>query len=111
VGVENIVSPTNDVVLTHANGRDLRYWNVAAELSGPHAIVQSYDTSKLDAAPVDTVQKRVAANLGHADSAEELHRMLGGMVAEDNLPRYYVAGVLKDEAEADEPLPTLDKAE
>jgi serine/threonine protein kinase len=111
VGVENIVSPTNDVVLTHANGRDLRYWNVAAELAGPHAIVQSYDTSKLDAAPVDTVQKRVAANLGHAETAEELHRMLGGMVAEDNLPRYYVAGVLKDEAEAEVPLPALDKAE
>ena len=34
VGIENVVSPANDVVLTYANGRDLRYWDVAAELTG-----------------------------------------------------------------------------
>jgi hypothetical protein len=114
VGVENVVSPYNDVVLTYANGRDLRYWDVAAELTGPHTFILSYDTSKLDAAPVDTVQKRVALNLTKAGSVEELHRVLGSMVHEANLPRYYVAGMVVAAAEQMEEsgdLPPLDKAE
>lgn len=96
VGMENLVTPSNDAVLTFASGRDLRYWDVAAELGGPHALIQSYDTSKLDAAPVDTVQRRVATDLGKARSAEELHRVLASMVSAENLPRYYVAAALAD---------------
>jgi len=116
VGVENVVSPYNDVVLTYANGRDLRYWDVAAELNGPHTYILSYDTHKLDSAPVDTVQKRVATSLGRAGSVEELHRVLSSMVPEASLPRYYVAATLLEEAdvrqgEEDGGLSLLDKAE
>jgi hypothetical protein len=112
VGVENVVSPYNDVVLTYANGRDLRYWDVAAQLNGPHTYILSYDTSKLDAAPVDTVQKKVALSLAKSSSVEELHRVLGSMVREANLPRYYLAAMILPEAEAQaEPFEPLDKAE
>ncbi len=114
IGVENIVSPYNDVVLTYANGRDLRYWDVAAELRGPHTFLLSYDTSKLDAAPVDTVQKRVALSLARSESVEELHRVLGSMVIEANLPRYYVAATVLEEGEQEAPrevFEPLDKAE
>lgn len=111
LGVENIVSPHNDVVLTHTNGRDLRYWDVAAELAEPHTIIQSYDTSKLDAAPLDTLQRRVVANLSHAESADELHRMLTSMLAQENIPRYYVAAVMREQNEHLDALPVLDKAE
>lgn len=96
VGVENVVSAYNDVVLTYANGRDLRYWEVQASLEEPHTYILSYDTSKLDAAPIDTVQRAVASSIGAITSAQELHRVLGGMVAEANLPRYYLAASLSD---------------
>jgi serine/threonine protein kinase len=122
IGVENVVSPYNDVVLTYANGRDLRYWDVAAELNNMHTYILSYDTSKLDAAPVDTVQKRVVANLATAGSVDEMHLILGSMVSEENLPRYYVAAVMQDEeaaaggqeesyGDATEQPPKYDKAE
>jgi hypothetical protein len=121
VGVENVVSPANDVVLTYANGRDLRYWDVAAEMHGPHTYVLSYDTSKLDTAPMDTVQRRVAESLGRADGVEELHAILSGLVAQENLPRYYVAAMFDDRKEREgrdgepgeglEGLAQLDKAE
>ena len=113
IGVENVVSPYNDAVLTYANGRDLRYWDVAADLKAPHSYILSYDTSKLDTAPVDTVQRRIAQSLAHAESVEELHGVLSSMVIEANLPRYYVAATLLPDAERleDGQLMPLDKAE
>ena len=111
VGVDNVVSPANEVILTHMNGRALRYWSVYAGLSGPHVVVQGHDTGNLDSAAVDTVQRRVAANLNHAESSEELHRKLSSMVPEGSLPRCYVAGFLRQGVEAEATLPVLDKAE
>ncbi len=114
VGIENVVTPSNDAVMTFVSGKDLRYWDVAAELAGPHALIQSYDTAKLDAAPIDTVQRRLAADMHRAHSAEDLHRVLASMVTLEALPRYYVGAVLVDEvaqAQHDETLTPLDKAQ
>jgi tetratricopeptide (TPR) repeat protein len=94
VGVENVVTPYNDVVLNFAGGRDLRYWEVAASLGDPHAYILSYDTTKLDSVPADTVQKRVAVSLAKSEHVKELHGILSSMVVEENLPRYYVAAIL-----------------
>jgi hypothetical protein len=114
VGVENVVSPSNKVVLTYAQGRDLRYWHVAAALNEPHTYILSYDTSKLDANPGDNLQKRVALSLAQAESVDELHRVLSSLVVEGNLPRYYLAAVMLPKEEAAAPAPELlplDKAE
>ncbi|TWW09578.1 hypothetical protein E3A20_12970, partial [Planctomyces bekefii] len=114
IGVENYVSPSNDVVLTYANGRDLRYWDVTADLNGPHCYILSYDTSKLDAAPIDTVQRRIAQSLAEAERVEDLHRILGSMVRESSLPRYYVSAILNtqvEEGESEPDLPDLPKAQ
>lgn len=114
IGAENLVSPHNEAVLTYAHGRDLRYWAVSAELSGPHTYILSYDTSKLDANPGDVAQKRVAMSMAHVESVDDLHRLLSSLVIEGNLPRYYLAAMLRSEEVTDEQTPELtplDKAE
>lgn len=100
IGAENVVTPANDIVLTFANGRDLRYWDVAAELRGPHVYILSYDTSKLDAAPVDSVQRRVAENMSKNGEIGLIENVLSSLVPEGHLPRYYLAAVLPEKADA-----------
>jgi len=110
IGSENIVSPYNDAVLTYASGRDLRYWEVFASLVGPHTYMLSYDTSKLDLTPGDSVQRKVATSLSQVAGVEELHRVLASLVTEGNLPRYYLAATLLPDAAAEE-LPVLDRVD
>jgi tetratricopeptide (TPR) repeat protein len=99
VGTENVVTPYNEVILQFSSGRDLRYWEVAASLADPHAYILSYDTSKIDQAPVDTLQKQVAESIAFASGEEEMHQALCSLVAEEHLPRYYVAAVMRDESQ------------
>ena len=110
IGSENIVAPFNDVVLTYANGRDLRYWEVTASLDGPHTYLLSHDTSKLDLTPGDSVQRKVAATLMDVSGGEELHRVLATLVGAVNLPRYYLAAKLLPGVEA-ESLPVLGRVD
>ena len=113
IGVENVVTPSNDIVLTFTNGRDLRYWDVTAAMDGPHAYILSYDTSKLDSAPVDSVQRRVAENIAKNGEIALIEDVLASLVPEGHLPRYYLAAVMpeKSHESAISPLQTLDKAE
>jgi hypothetical protein len=110
IGSENIVSPYNDAVLTYASGRDLRYWEVFASLVGPHTYMLSYDTSKLDLTPGDSVQRKVATSLSQVAGVEELHRVLASLVTEGNLPRYYLAATMLSDVPAEE-LPVLDRVD
>ncbi len=96
IGSDSFVTPYNRVVLTYANGRDLRYWDVASELKGPHLFVVSYDTSKLDAVAADTVRKKLPSPKEVGPQAGDMHRALVAIVSEQNLPRYYVANAIDD---------------
>jgi hypothetical protein len=116
IGTDNAVSPLNDIVLTYAQGRDLRYWDISASLSGPHTYILSYDTSKLDATLEEAAQRRVASNVAQVQSVDEFHRLLASVVIEANLPRYYLAAVMIEHSGEDQlppqlPYPPLDKAE
>ncbi len=113
IGVENVVTPANDIILTFTSGRDLRYWEVAADLTGPHVYILSYDTSKLDAANVDSVQRRVAEDIAKDGEIALIDDVLASLVPEGHLPRYYLAAVLPEKAD-DSAFSThvrLDKAE
>jgi hypothetical protein len=96
VGVENIITPYNEVVLQFSNGRDLRYWEIAASLGEPHAFVASYDTSKIDASAGDTLSAQVNQLIQDGENSQELHAALCTLVAEEQLPRYYVAAIMDD---------------
>jgi len=96
VGAENLVTPYNDVVVHLASGRDLRYWEVVAELSGDHTWLLSYDTSKLDGIAGDTLVRRGIGNLANASSSR-LHSLMEDVVLAESLPRYYVAAIMNPE--------------
>jgi len=99
IGVENVVTPANDIVLTFASGRDLRYWEVVADLKGPHVYILSYDTSKLDSANIDSVQRRVAEGMAKDGEIALIDDVLSSLVPEGHLPRYYLAAVLPEKAD------------
>ena len=117
VGVENIITPSNEVILNLASGSDLRYWDVGADLNAPHTLLVSYDTSKLDTGGLNTVQRQAAKGLAEAKGVAELHRIMETLASREALPRYYVAAMLLPEAEQDGemdgalPYPPLDRAE
>ena len=94
IGGENSVTPLNDPILVFGNGRDLRYWDVASTFSAGNAYILSYDTSRLDIAPAETMQKRAEA-LSRYHAPDDLHEALGSVVRSSNLPRYYVAAMPK----------------
>lgn len=113
IGVENIVTPSNDVVLTFHNGRDLRYWEVEADLNQPHAYILSYDTSRLDSVVADFGQKKLGNRLEKSQGAGEPHRRLSNIVENGILPRYYLGAVLIENEASQEPdhLGKFDKAQ
>jgi hypothetical protein len=113
IGVENVVTPYNDIYAHFANGRDLRYWEVSASLENTHAYVLSYDTSRLDVdmSSSESYQKRAIRSLIQARDQSDLHKILKSMVVDENLPRYYVAAVMKPQAQGEEEFYPLDKAE
>ncbi len=110
IGGENSVTPLNDPILVYGNGRDLRYWDVASTFSTGNAYILSYDTSRLDTAPADTLQKR-AETLARYHAPDDLHEALGGVVRSSNLPRYYVAAMPKKEEAASETQEILKKVD
>jgi hypothetical protein len=110
IGGENSVTPLNDPILVYGNGRDLRYWDVASTFSPGNAYILSYDTSRLDTAPAETLQKR-AETLVRYHAPEDLHEALAGVVRSSNLPRYYVAAMPKKEQSALETQEVLKKVD
>jgi len=109
VGRENVITPYNDVVLHLGSGRDLRYWEVLADLHGDHTWLLSYDTSKLDGIAAETLQRRGLSGVGSA-TRSQLHRMIESVVQAESLPRYYVAAVVEPATGA-ETLARLDKVD
>ena len=106
VGVENIVTPYNDVVLQYANGRDLRYWELAAAMGGPHAYILSYDTSKVDTQVDKGKSENFDRLIRQVGPTTDKHTALCNLIAEEHLPRYYVAASLIGDPKEDLELET-----
>ena len=96
VGVDNRVTPFNEVVMQLSNGRDLRYWEVVADLRDKHAYMLSYDTSKMDGMATDTFHRNIMGSLTQGDIGES-HKALQNLIPQDQMPRYYLAAVLEEE--------------
>ena len=113
LGAENIVTPSNDVVMTYLNGRDLRYWEVEADLSTPHTYILSYDTSRLDSVPVEPSRKKIGQYMEKTQSPDDYHRALAHIVEIGLLPRYYLGVILSSDKEnsIEETLSKLGKAQ
>ncbi|NDE14773.1 hypothetical protein EBZ80_07580 [bacterium] len=98
VNGSNRVAPGNESLMTLAGGRELRYWDVESNMGEQQVLVVSYDTSKLDGAPVSQPQS-ISARSGTrpfdemltVERAAELHEILSARLPVDALPRYYVA--------------------
>ena len=103
----NRVAPGNESLMTLAGGRELRYWDVESNLGEQQVLVVSYDTSKLDGAPVSQPQSISARSgtrpfdeLFTVERAAELHQILAARLPVDALPRYYVAMMRQRSARA-----------
>ena len=96
LGSDNRVTPFNEVVMQLANGRDLRYWEVTAEVMVKHAYLLSYDTSKMDGLATDTFHRQIMGSLTQGDYNDR-HKALQALIPSEQLPRYYLAAVLEDE--------------
>lgn len=94
LGVENEVTPHNEVVLNLGSGRALRYWEVKTRLHVPHVYVLPHDSSKLDAVPAEILDKSLTMDQPTGGRAAYVMRMLQSVLTPENTPRYYVAAVI-----------------
>ncbi len=97
LGQNNQVTPQNDVVLSLANGLDLRYWSVTAAMSGLHAYLMTHDSSKIDTNPIESLSKAFKTSLVEAKPGYDMHKLMEKLIVSENMPRYYVATILQDE--------------
>ena len=116
IGSENTVSPFNNIVLSYAGGRELRYWEVTADLKVPHTYLLSYDTSRLDGLEDPQQVSESLRKMASANDQETFHEALGSLVAQELLPRYYLAatydfGQFTNRGDDEVTLPMLPKAQ
>lgn len=91
----NEVIPENNVVLTLANGRDVRYWSITADLSGYHLYVMAHDTSGLELRASELDTEAAMTSISGEDDSERMNELLKKLVLKDNIPRYYVGIVMR----------------
>lgn len=105
VGQDNRVSPKNEVVMTLANGRDLRFWKVGASMIGSHLYILAHDSSRLESSQTETALKTMRQTLAHTRDKTELHRLLQKVILQENMPRYYLAAFMPEAADSvEEPI-------
>lgn len=98
VGTENRVSAFNQVPVQLRDGRDVRYWEVAANLNEGGLYILSYDTSKIDTLSRDGVIGRRSIQ---GDSVHHMtaRRYIDTATSRGELPRYYLAVIRTSETE------------
>lgn len=95
VATENRVSAFNQVPVQLRDGRDVRYWEVAAHLNEGGLYILSYDTSKIDTQSRDNATTRKSAvESTHAASSR---RYIDAAAVRGELPRYYLAVTRKSQ--------------
>lgn len=93
---QNKIAPGNESLLLLSGGKELRYWDVEANLGEQQVLVVGYDTSKLDGVdlinpdPEDS-SSGIFDDILVLDRPAELHQVLVSRLPLDALPRYYVA--------------------
>jgi hypothetical protein len=95
VATENRVSAFNQVPVQLRDGRDVRYWEVAALLNEGGLYILSYDTSKIDTQSRDNLTGRKSA-VESTHSATS-RRYIDAAAVRGELPRYYLAVTRKSE--------------
>ncbi|MCX6125791.1 MAG: hypothetical protein NTV34_13745, partial [Proteobacteria bacterium] len=93
VAAENIVEAFNQVPVQLRDGRDVRYWEVLAQLDDNGLYILSFDTSRLRTQVAETGLNRrsVAAKTEAPEIATNSRRYLEAAIARNELPRYYLA--------------------
>ncbi len=94
MNLENHITPFNDVVIRMSGGQDLRYWEVVAEIQGPHVYVLTADSSRLDSAMAATSRQRFDEVFASAVREREGRALVNAAVMPEHRPRFYLGAVM-----------------
>jgi hypothetical protein len=94
LGSENDISPYNEVVIHFQNGKELRYWGVAADMSEQRPYLLSYDTSQLSLSGEHGSLQSFREEARQSRDRLGMHDALERAIRGSGLPRYYVASVI-----------------
>lgn len=98
----------NQVPVQLRDGRDVRYWEVAANLNEGGLYILSYDTSKIDTLSRDGSVGRRSAHVESTQNAVA-RRYIDPATLKGEMPRYYLAVIRRSEAETLQAQDTLAK--
>ena len=98
LGQQNQVTPQNEVVLSLNNGLDVRYWSVNAPMQGIHAYMMTHDSSKIDGLAMESQSRAWRSSVQENRNLQDMHKVMEKLIASENMPRYYLAAVMLEEA-------------
>lgn len=103
VAAENKVEAFNQVPVQLRDGRDVRYWEVSAQLNDDGLYLLSFDTSKLKAQADDaTANRRSGVGKTTAeDPVRTARRYLESAMSRHELPRYYLSITRRHQKDAE----------
>mgnify|MGYP003687739389 CR=1 FL=1 len=97
LGQPSEVTPKDRAVLSMQNSRVLRFWHVASQLDESSVYLSAHDSNKLFEVEVESLVTDKFFELGLERKKHAFLSYLNHVLAEGQVPRYFVAATLKDE--------------
>jgi hypothetical protein len=109
LGMENELTPQNEVVLSLSNGRVIRFWKVQTQLAQQGIYILPHDSSKIDNLRIEALKQNEFFEESVDRKRYLFLRHLNENLMESHIPRYFVAGTFSSKSDAK--IRILDKAE
>lgn len=96
LGLENELTPQNEVVLTLTNGRVVRFWKVHVLSAHQGIYMLPHDSSKIDSLNIEELRETEFFEKSAEKKKQQFVRYMQDRVVESHIPRYFVAGAFSD---------------